>query len=58
MLRESDSTLQRQLCTFLKVKTNTFNTFMRFAILLSGSIHVNPGPDSNLFDKCGKRVSK
>ena len=58
MLKESHNTLQHQLYTFLKLKTKNFNTFIRFDILLSGDIQVNPGPDSNLCDSCGKRVNK
>ena len=58
MLRESHNTLQHQLYTFSKLKTKNFNTFIRFAILLSGDIQVNPGPDSNLCDSCGKTINK
>ena len=58
MLRESHNTLQHQLYIFSKLKTKkNFNIFIGFAILLSGDIHVNPGPNSNLFDSCGKRVN-
>ena len=58
MLRESHNTLQHQLYTFSKLKTKNFNTFIRFATLLSDDIQVNPGPDSYLCDICGKRVNK
>ena len=58
MLRESHNTLQHQLYTFSKLKTKNFNTFIRFATLLSDDIQVNPGPDSYLCDSCGKRVNK
>ena len=58
MLRESHNTLQHHLCTFSKLKTKNFNIFIKFAILLSRYIQVNPGPDSNSSDSCGKRVSK
>ena len=58
MLRESHNTLQHRLYTFSKLKTKNFNTLIRFAILLSGDIQVNPGPDSNLCYSSGKRVSK
>ena len=44
--------------THSKLKTKNFNTFLRFAILLSGKIQVNLGPNSNLCDSCGKRVNK
>ena len=44
--------------TSMKLKTRNFNTLIRFAILLSGDIQVNPGPDSNLCYSSGKRVSK
>ena len=57
MLRESHIiTLQHQLYTFSKLKTNIVNTFVRFAIILSGNIQFNPGPNSKLCDRCGKRV--
>ena len=58
MLRESHKTLQHQLYTFSKVKTKNFNIFIRFAILLSGNSQLNPGPNSNLYDSCGKIVNK
>ena len=58
MLRESQNTLQHQLYTFSKLITKNVNTFIRFVILLSGDIQVNPGPNSNLCDGCGKRVNK
>ena len=58
MLRESHNSPQHQLYTFSKLKTNNFNTFIRFAILLSGDIQVNAGPNSNLCDSCGKRINK
>ena len=58
MLRESHNTLQHQLYTFSKLKTKNFNTFIRFATLLSDDIQVNPGPDSYLCDSCDKRVNK
>ena len=58
MLRESYNTPQHQLYTFSKLKTKNFNPFIRFAILLSGDIQVNPGPKSNLCDNRGKRVNK
>ena len=58
MLRESHNTLQHQLYTFSKLKAKNFNTFIRFATLLSDDIQVNPGPDSYLCDSCGKRVNK
>ena len=58
MLRESHNTLQHRLYTFSKLKTKNFNTFLRFAIFLYDDIQVNPGPDSNLYDSCGKRVNK
>ena len=58
MWGESHHTLQYQLYTFSKLKAKNFSTFIRFAILLSGDIQVNPGPDSNLCDSCGKRVNK
>ena len=54
IMRESHNTLQHQLYTFSKLKTKNFNTFIRFVILLSGDIQVNPGPNSNLCDSCGK----
>ena len=58
MLRESHNRLQHQLYTFSKLKTKNCNTFIRFSILPSGDIQGYPGPDSNLCDSCGKRVSK
>ena len=58
MLRKSYNTLQHELYLFSKLKTKNFNTFTRFAILLSDDIQVDPGPDSNLCDSCGKRVNK
>ena len=58
ILTEFHNTFQHQLYTFSKLKTESFNTFIRFAILLSGHIQVHPGPDSNLCDSCGKRVNK
>ena len=57
MLRESHNTLQHQLYTFSKLITKNANTFIRFVILLSGDIQVNPGPNSNLCDSCGKSLS-
>ena len=58
MLRKSVNTLQHQFYTFSKLKTKNFNSFVRFAILLSGYIEVNPEPHSNLCDFCGKRVNQ
>ena len=58
MWGESHHTLQYQLYTFSKLKAKNFSTFIRFVILLSGDIQVNPGPYSNLCDSCGKRVIK
>ena len=58
MLRESHNILQHQLYTLSKIKIKSFNTFIRFAILLFGDIQVNSRPNSNLCDSCVKRVNK
>ena len=58
MLKEAHSTLQHQLYAFSKLKTKNFKTFIRFTILLSYDIQVNPKPSSNLCDSCGKRADK
>ena len=47
LLRKSGNTLQHQFYTFSKLKTKNLNSFVRFAILLSGYSEVNPEPRSN-----------